>query len=428
MQSDITVIKQRDIDILSNKEYDKLEQILHEINRNFVRIEDDDRRRNVECFKTCVDNMINRMKNVNQTFKDLFQEVKYTGSFYEGSRVQEPNEFDINLVLRKPFDVIIHEDNYTHPGYVRLKLNQQVVQTTQNRDQCRWIQNGFISAQAVNRWLEGVISTVFYQANAAGSTIGVNGIYSVRVLTKSGPAITLRMRHVNANRSTEEIDVDFVPVFEFQHPTWPKKTRNIPPACSKSTKWCVTPKVEYDPSNWRLSFAFLEREMIHDKPNLKNIYRIMKRLRDCSVNLKNIKSYQIKSLFLWKVSLLGTEQWRKSMGRIFIMMLFELEDCLKSGEIPFFWDKRMNMIGMLRYELKRDMYGQITNIRAKICRLLSENKIMELQDFMRALFTAVRVQGFDYTNLNAYEFEATNLNRDSAQSELQSSSWSCVVS
>lgn len=57
--------------------------------------------------------MISRMKDANQTFKTLFKEVKYTGSYFEGSRVQEPNEFDINLVLRKPsFGITVHEVSF----------------------------------------------------------------------------------------------------------------------------------------------------------------------------------------------------------------------------------------------------------------------------------------------------------------------------
>lgn len=55
-------------------------------------------------------------------------------------------------------------------------------------------------------------------------------------------------------------------------------------------------------------------------------------------------------------------------------MLFELENSLQRGEIPFFWDPQMNMIGLLRFELRKDMYGRISNIRRKICRLLIEDK------------------------------------------------------
>lgn len=63
-------------------------------------------------------------------------------------------------------------------------------------------------------------------------------------------------------------------------------------------------------------------------------------------------------------------------------MLFELENTLHCGKIPFFWDKRMNMIGSLNEYLMADMYRRIVNIRTKICRLLNENQMEKLQNYM----------------------------------------------
>lgn len=73
--------------------------------------------------------MVNRMKNANQTFKDLYQEIKYTGSYYEGSRVKEPNEFDINLVLRKPFDIVPYEVSFVYFSCTQLNRFNNILLT-----------------------------------------------------------------------------------------------------------------------------------------------------------------------------------------------------------------------------------------------------------------------------------------------------------
>ena len=56
--------------------------------------------------------MIDRMKEVDPIFEMLYQKVTYTGSFYEGTRVGEPNEYDINFVLREPFKIDVYEVSY----------------------------------------------------------------------------------------------------------------------------------------------------------------------------------------------------------------------------------------------------------------------------------------------------------------------------
>lgn len=386
MEIDSRRTKAVDNEILSTEAYDELEPILQKINKKFVRIDDNVRRKNVECFMACTDELIRRMKEVSWTFSDLFQEIRYTGSYYEGSRVKEANEFDVNLVLRVPFDIDIYEGNRTPRGYVQLLVTQSIIQTYRNRGQIEWLlSDGFINAQLVRNWLEGVVASVFGRQQQ----IIVNNRFSFRILTKSGPAVTLRMQRIDAYKRAQLIDVDFVPVFEFQYPIWPTKTRPFPASCYKTTKWCVTPKVQYNPSDWRLCFAFLEKDMLHgdDKTHLKNVYRLMKRLRDSSVNFKNLKSYHIKTLFLWKVHQLNPRKWKNnSVGQLFMMMLFALENCLKRGEIPFFWDRRMNMIRHLNPSLKNDMRRQIANIRSKIDRLLDNNDIRQLWKYMDSLF------------------------------------------
>jgi len=46
--------------------------------------------------------MVNEMKCVDETFREVYQQLHFVGSYYENLRVGHPSEFDINLELQLP--------------------------------------------------------------------------------------------------------------------------------------------------------------------------------------------------------------------------------------------------------------------------------------------------------------------------------------
>jgi hypothetical protein len=46
--------------------------------------------------------MQNKMKIIDETFKTLYKQPHFVGSYYENLRVGQPSEFDINLELQLP--------------------------------------------------------------------------------------------------------------------------------------------------------------------------------------------------------------------------------------------------------------------------------------------------------------------------------------
>ena len=80
--------------------------VLNTIYREVIPISDDEaRRRNVQLVKENVcSELINDMKELSPLFKELFRNIDYTGSYWDGTRVSEATEFDINVVLKLPFD------------------------------------------------------------------------------------------------------------------------------------------------------------------------------------------------------------------------------------------------------------------------------------------------------------------------------------
>lgn len=58
---------------------------------------------NNKILKHFLDTFIDEMKKIDPLFAELFQKLHYTGSFYSDLRISEPDEFDINLILKLPF-------------------------------------------------------------------------------------------------------------------------------------------------------------------------------------------------------------------------------------------------------------------------------------------------------------------------------------
>jgi hypothetical protein len=64
------------------------------------------------------------MKNVDETFKLLYKQLHFVGSYYENLRVGEPSEFDINLELQLPMntsDIKVSFDPSVLIFYISLK-------------------------------------------------------------------------------------------------------------------------------------------------------------------------------------------------------------------------------------------------------------------------------------------------------------------
>lgn len=76
---------------------------LKEIIPKKVTYNENEAKTNMEIMMNILDTMIKAMKEGDPLFKLLYQRRVYTGSYYDGLRITEANEFDLNLVLRLPF-------------------------------------------------------------------------------------------------------------------------------------------------------------------------------------------------------------------------------------------------------------------------------------------------------------------------------------
>jgi hypothetical protein len=54
------------------------------------------------CWQVLLNTMLSEMKRVDETFREVYRQPHYVGSYYENLRVGHPSEFDINLELQLP--------------------------------------------------------------------------------------------------------------------------------------------------------------------------------------------------------------------------------------------------------------------------------------------------------------------------------------
>ena len=80
------------------------DKVVNEIYRDIVPISDSEQqKRNVKNVLSLCDSLIVAMKEDDPVFKALFMKINYNGSYWDGLRVKEATEFDLNIALKMPF-------------------------------------------------------------------------------------------------------------------------------------------------------------------------------------------------------------------------------------------------------------------------------------------------------------------------------------
>ena len=117
--------------------------------------------------------LIDAMKEVDLLFKVMFRNIYYTGSFFDGLRIENPNEFDLNIVLdlklpKQSFKLVKNE--LCSAGYVQLQVDNPVRTVSINMPMSDLVPNlmkllkkssdhdrYFFMPGAVRKWITGVV-------------------------------------------------------------------------------------------------------------------------------------------------------------------------------------------------------------------------------------------------------------------------------
>jgi len=357
----------------------RLDPFLQHINgQNITLKEEEVKDANLKLQNVLLNTMLNEMKRVDETFREVYRQPLYVGSYYENLRVGHPSEFDINLELQLPISEshIEIQTTKTEPGFAKIRVKTQFhthISEAVKRKIESWLEDGYLCRDRIIQWLQGIVDKVLKTVNWPWN-IKVRG-------NMSGPAVTL-----NVQENIKVFAVDLVPVFCFGTNRWPprpiRQLSGIPWQFSPHLKWCVVPKSpRQNPSvqnsdfkyQWRLSFYMYEKEMMNNQNNMKPVIKLMKLLRD-QQNWANLSSYYIKTMFMLEQVIHdpGTGFWRKGLGHLFMHMLGKLEEYLQGKKIPFFWDEHCNLISGLGSAEIENIRGRVKSLKRQLELALSQ--------------------------------------------------------
>ncbi|XP_044272464.1 uncharacterized protein LOC123016253 [Tribolium madens] len=359
-----------------SKKYKIIENVLQKINSMSIALPDDETKRNNQLLQI-VKRAVQKLRSKSVLFDNLYQDISYVSSFYDGLKIGSPNEYDLDCNLRFPKVVGAMIEESDKPGYVHVVLrNLEALQKNEtegakypNLD--KLLDGNFLSTKKIRSWIESLIDTVFH--GNLKMDVNIDGTAcSVKIeIIKSGPALTIKLEGVH-NLKNFELKIDFVPCFIFPHDQWPKNGYRQNISQNKKT-FFVVPKSpnDFDVHNWRLSFQEQERELLHNYKNMKSCIRLIKKIRDRHDH--NIASYFIKTVFMWELEKFDKNFWEQSLSFVFMIMLRKYGEYIKRRNIPNYWHEGHNLIEDLSEETAFCITNKIRNIADHIDRICSTN-------------------------------------------------------
>lgn len=323
-----------------------------------------------------LNNLLITMKERDGDFERLFHKFYYTGSYYENLRISDPNEFDIDLILKLPFKT--HERMLENVEDVKSFMKYKVKTNVTNND-VLWknvdllntlFEGEYLSPVKVRCWIQAVVD------RARPLVVLPAGVKKI-IPSASGPAKTMVLETFYGYN----IDIDLVPVFQFSFPEWPKGARtdmlNTFQIEHENRFWFLVPK-EF-PANgtnvnpidakrlWRIHFPEIEKKIIHNRGQVKPLIKLLKALRD-NEGWKVLASYYLKTIVLWLVEQNPSPDYWKE-GNIYIRIIETLEclkSCLIDRCIPYYFYPEFNLIQKIGLYQAENMYHRLDKIIREI--------------------------------------------------------------
>ncbi|XP_008550568.1 cyclic GMP-AMP synthase-like receptor isoform X2 [Microplitis demolitor] len=345
-----------------NKKKLRSDAMFGKINQ-FVTLQKDETAKYNSLFTKVTESIVSILKEKDEVFKKYYRNTMYAGSFYKQTRVGQPKEFDLNLILCLP-DIDSVKIEKGRPGFAKIKFDERKISSvwTEHKVLNKWLDSeGYLDNGKLRGWFEGMVKKSLNPSEKNSNKFRIYSKDSSSPLCeaeikKSGPAFTLIV-----NDGSMEFAVDLVPVLEFsQSPPLSNFEKLKEP-------WHLVPKPlkngDVPNQNWRYCFYHYEKEMLKKNGKVKPIIRHIKKLRDTQ-NWSILASYYIETLFFHVLSKNDFDQ-NESQTRLLVYMLKELSKAFKSGLLNYFWDKTFNLFG----ELTED---QIVGVQNRLDKIIKE--------------------------------------------------------
>ncbi|CAH0699190.1 unnamed protein product [Spodoptera exigua] len=356
-----------------NKPVKTLEEIFQEINRRHVRIKKKERINNQSILYKVLQELLTSMRKCDSLFDSMKPRLAYLGSYFDGLRVGQPTEYDINIILTVHinYNKIELDARHSENGYTSIIMPEEFRRLSKTPATAErgfkkteyWCDRSYhLSIGRFRSWMQSVVDTALNKLPL------VDGKRMVKVEDKyfkigykmSGPANTITI----CMKDDYIIDVDLVPTLSFELPKQPHHS-NIDFNKVKQTKisyYFAVPKPSNNDLSWRLAFPYQERCYTDNKNNLKSALKLLKLFRDIQ-GFNQLASYFIKTLFLWEIVENDEEFWKNnSLTFLVLHMLKRLRDSLAVATISNFWCPDHNLLEKIKLVTCVNWSNRVSNI------------------------------------------------------------------
>lgn len=369
-----------------------LEVILQEINKRHVRIKKLEKKKNNLILYTVLEELLKEMRKCDCLFDSMKPKLEYLGSYFDGLRVGQPTEYDLNVILTLHLDYnkIILESEKN--AYVSITMPEEFrrlskIPTTAIKGFKKtefWCNRSYrLSVTKVRSWAQSVVDVALNKLPVQDGKriLTLNGETYKIVYKISGPANTITI-YIDEDYL---IDIDLVPTLQFELPKKPtfskidfKKVRS-----TNVSYYFAVPKPNDDEFSWRLAFPYQERFYMKTKNNCKSVIKLLKLFRDVQ-GFDKLASYFIKTLFLWEIEEKNESFWKeKSLGYLVLYMLGKLRDSLAVATIRNFWCPEHNLLEKVNQQTCLNWSNRISNIIKDIEKQKVKNPYIVLKYFTK---------------------------------------------
>ncbi|XP_017763734.1 PREDICTED: uncharacterized protein LOC108553378 [Eufriesea mexicana] len=398
--------------------------IFNTINHMFITLKTEDEKETKKYLDLVINKLIEHMKLNDSLFEKMYEKNIYCGSFYKLTKIEKPNEFDLNIILKLPVNYNYIQILENRPGYVQINIKDEAYNNsytyknlTDKEKKClhRYVTPpSIVNPDIFRSWIESIIYKVLDKLpkfkNMSELKINDSPLLIAHIkIRKSGPAFTVIF---NIPHKTEDICIDLVPALTFHITAIRQFTSkfHILEKC-RNDMWFAIPIQLYNNLDyikfekdiyWRISFSLQENEILRKYGNIKTVIRQMKKFRDIQ-GLKNIASYYIENLFLNKETDINMDKISRTL--LLFKMLEELYYACERQEIKWFWNEKYNLLSKIGksnlYNISQRLKNIINDIKNNFMDqfiiakyILSQNEVKELEE---------RIQ-----NNNAYQEKQEN--------------------
>lgn len=350
-----------------------VEEFLQEVNRRHVRIKRKERKNNNSIIYEVLGELLKIMRKCDSLFDSMNPKLEYLGSYFDGLRVGQPTEYDINVIMtvHVNYNKIALDAHDCRNGCTSIIMPEEFRRLSKtpataikgfNKTEF-WCDRSYrLLVKRFRSWMQSVVDAALntLPLKDGKRMLKVNTKYFRILFKMSGPANTITICMEN----DYVIDVDLVPTLAFELPKKPCNSK-IDFEKVKSTNityYFVVPKPSGDDFSWRLAFPYQERSYTNSKNNLKSALKLLKLFRDIQ-GFHKLASYFIKTLFLWEIEENEDEFWKKSSLTFLVLyMLKKLRDCLANGKINNFWCPDHNLLEKIKDETCQNWSNRVSNI------------------------------------------------------------------